>query len=64
MLRIGQQEILLSRYANSEINTLIFTLTSEEFDRIQPGDAVFVQYGPTAARERWEFGPVNKTLLR
>jgi len=67
VLRIGAQDILLSRYATSEINTLIFTLTNEEFERIKPGDLAFVQYGqsaPRELRERWEFGSFNKSSLR
>lgn len=65
MLRIGAQQFMLSRYSeNGDTHTLIFTLTLDEFAKTSSGDLLTVQYGndPNPA-ERWDFGPLDKSLL-
>jgi hypothetical protein len=64
VLRIGSQDFSLSRYPNTgETNTLIFSVTAEEFARISQGDSVRVQYGNGPSYNAWNFGKVDKTML-
>ena len=61
VLRIGTQEFTNSRSPeDGSLNTLIFTLTSDEFARLAPGDRVTVQYGDEPG---WDFGTLDKRLL-
>jgi hypothetical protein len=61
----------LSRHPDGSLNTVIFTLTREEFDRTKDGDLVTVQHGGctedlTQLRPYWDlwiFGPLDKSLL-
>ena len=60
-----------SRHPDGSLNTIIFLLTREEFDRTRDGDPVTVQYGGcnrdlTDMRPYWDlwiFGPLDKSLL-
>jgi len=64
VLRIGSQDFSLSRYPKTgETNTVIFSLTSEEFARVSQGDTVRVQYGNGPSYNAWNFGKVDKTML-
>ena len=61
VLRIGSQRFTKSRPPeDGSLNTLIFTLTSDQFARTTPGDRVAVQYGDEPG---WDFGPLDKRLL-
>jgi hypothetical protein len=61
VLRIGTQKFTKSRSPeDGSLNTLIFTLTSEEFARTAPGDRIWVQYGNGPG---WDFGTLDKRLL-
>jgi hypothetical protein len=62
VLKIGNQEFNISRYPDTgETNTLIFTLTVEQFASTNDGDPIRVQYGPgEPVGVRWSFGPLNK----
>jgi hypothetical protein len=65
-LRIGERLFTRSRYAGSDLHTLVFTLTPEELDALDDGAAVSVQYGsdtPPPASS-WSFGPLQKVRLR
>jgi hypothetical protein len=61
----------LSRHPADSLNTIIFSLTREEFDRTRDGDPVTVEYGGcnreiTEMRPYWDlwvFGPLDKSLL-
>ena len=65
VLHIGALEVDLSRYAtDGDTRTVIFTLTSEQFAQIRTGDHVTVLYGTGADGRGWNFGPVDKNLLR
>lgn len=65
VLRIGSQEFDLSRYAtDGDTRTVIFTLTSQEFARIANGDAVTVHYGAGAEGRGWNFGAIDKNMVR
>jgi hypothetical protein len=61
VLKIGREEVTLSRYPeDGSTNTLIFTLTAAEFDHLQSGDEVTVQYGRYDAVDRWYYGKLDK----
>lgn len=59
VLSVGDQQLNLSKYEGPGTNTLVFTIRRAEYDQLQPGASVRVQYGGNAF-ERWEFGPLNK----
>jgi len=64
VLRIGSQDFSLSRYpATGETNTIVFTLTAEEFARLSQGDPMHVQYGNGPSYKAWNFGRVDKSML-
>jgi len=64
VLRIGSQEFNLSRYpASGETNTVVFTLTADEWSQVSQGDPVAVQYGAGTNYNAWNFGKVDKTML-
>ncbi len=65
VLRIDSKEFMLSRYPESgDTQTLIFTLTPEEFAQTATGDLVTVQYGRGGeSNEQWNFGTLDKGLL-
>jgi hypothetical protein len=64
VLRIGSQEINLSRYPTTgETGTVVFMLTAEEWARVSQSDPVSVQYGMGTNYNGWNFGKVDKTLL-
>ncbi len=63
VLRIGTKEFTKSRSPDDgNLNTLIFTLTTQEFDQVATGDEVTVQYGRDGSSERWDFGKLDKRL--
>ncbi|MGH7378462.1 MAG: hypothetical protein ACREKK_13735, partial [Candidatus Methylomirabilales bacterium] len=57
--------------AGGRMNTLIFTITTEEFARTRTGDPVAVEHGGCERSpddmvpywDLWEFGPLDKGLL-
>jgi hypothetical protein len=64
VLRIGGNEFTRSRHPeNGSLNTLIFTLTSDEFGQTATGDPVRVQYGRGEVADRWDFGTLDKSQL-
>jgi hypothetical protein len=64
LLRVGQQQIDLSRYPDSgNEHTLIFTLTPEQYASIASGDHVALQYGSEGLGEHWDFGQLDKSML-
>lgn len=74
VLRIGTKEFLRSRSpADGSLNTLIFIVSTEDFDALADGEPLVVKYGRskdgTDAPERdhgprWNFGRLNKALRR
>lgn len=65
ILRIGDQEFGLSRYPQSgDTTTVIFTLTAQEFEQLPDSASLTVQYGSGPNRPNWNFGRLNKGLLR
>lgn len=65
VLRIGERDFFLSRYPNNgDTHSLIFTLTPEEFAATRDGDTVVVQYGLGDQPDRWDFGVLDKSLIR
>jgi len=65
VLRIGSQEFSVSRYrTDGDTRTVIFTLTAQEFAAIATGDGISVHYGAGAEGKGWNFGPVDKKMLK
>jgi hypothetical protein len=63
VLKIGDTEFGLSRYPqDGSINTLVFTLTTEQFAALRNGDPVVVQYGSGDGAQQWKFGKLNKLI--
>ncbi|GAC1352042.1 MAG: hypothetical protein NVS3B20_25150 [Polyangiales bacterium] len=61
VLRVGAREFALSRYPeDGNTQTLIFTLTTDEFASVHEGDPVVVRYGDNPEFVR--FGPITKAL--
>jgi hypothetical protein len=64
VLRIGSQDFSLSKYPTTgETNSVVFTLTAEEFARLTQGDQMNVQYGIGPTYRGWNFGRVDKNML-
>lgn len=68
IMRIGARDFSLSRPpADGRLNTLIFFLTPSEWESVKTGERVFVYYGSDDAKNpatRWDFGNLNKSLLK
>src|SRR5262249_34983649 len=65
VLRVGNQEFTNSRYPSSgETTTVTFTLTAADFALVSQGDPVVVQYGSGAGAAAWNFGHVDKNMLK
>ena len=65
ILRIGNTEFSASRYnASGETTSLIFSLTPAEFAGIAQGETMLVQYGSGTGAMAWNFGHVDKNLLK
>jgi hypothetical protein len=63
VLQIGALQFFLSAYPNGDLNTVVFTLTEDEFAAVSDGDPVIVQYGIAPSDEVWRFGNLDKTIL-
>ncbi len=64
VLVIGDREFSVSGYAETgDTNTIIFTLTAEEFAQLAAGDPVSVQYGSGVRSNAWNFGRLDKNML-
>jgi hypothetical protein len=62
VLRIGDQEFTISRYADDgSLNTLIFTLTADDFANARTGEKVVFQYGSGEGRNQRDFGALDKS---
>jgi len=65
VLVIGNREFSVSQYASTgDTNTIIFTVTAEEFERLSTGDRVSVQYGSGVRSNAWNLGRLDKSALR
>ena len=65
ILRIGNREFANSRYNSSgETSAVIFTLTAAEFAALSQNDDVVVQYGSGTGTAAWNFGRMNKNMLK
>ncbi len=64
VLRIGSRAFTRSRHpADGSLNRLIFVLRYDEFARLQPGEAVAVEYGRNGTGPRRNFGQLTRSLL-
>jgi hypothetical protein len=65
VLRIGSQEFRLSSYPpGGDTRSLVFTLTLAEFARTNTGDPVTLYYGQAGAGQVWQFGRLDKGVIR
>ena len=64
MLRIGAGVRRESLSRHGDTRTVIFTLTPQEFAGIATGDGISVHYGAGADGKGWNFGPVDKKMLK
>ena len=65
VIKVGSEEASLSRYGeDGSTNRVIFTLTSEQWSRINTGDTVVVQYGSGNGADSRNFGRIDKNMLR
>src|SRR5262249_51728282 len=65
VLKIGYLEFTDSRYpVSGETTTVKFTLTAAEFALISQGDPVVVQYGSQMGAAAWNFGHIDKNILK
>lgn len=64
LLQVGGRSFAVSGRPRGELNSLVFTLTDDEFAGLGSGDALIVQYGSDPADELWYCGDFNKKLLR
>ena len=65
ILRIGNSEFSTSSYpVTGETTTVTFTLTADEFANVSQGDLVTVQYGSGVGAQAWNFGHIDKNMLK
>lgn len=65
VLKIGKQQFTRSRSPDDgTLNTLFFLLPAQAFARAVDGDPVTIQYGLGDTGRRWDFGKLNKRLLK
>jgi len=63
-LQIGNQQFGISRFSDDgSTNQVVFTLTQDQFNSLQQGDSISVQYGSSGLGHTWNFGHVDKTML-
>jgi hypothetical protein len=48
-MHVGTRSFTISRHPGGDLRTLVFTLTVQEFDALEDGAEVWVQYGDDAA---------------
>jgi hypothetical protein len=65
VLQIGSAEFTISRYpVTGETTMVTFTLTADEFATVSQGDPVVVQYGSGQGAGAWNFGHLDKNMLK
>jgi hypothetical protein len=65
VLQIGSAEFTISRYpVTGETTMVTFALTADEFATVSQGDPVVVQYGSGQGAEGWNFGHLDKNMLK
>ena len=65
VLQIGSAEFTNSRYpVTGETTTVTFTLTPDEFATVSQGDPIVVQYGSGHGAAAWNFGHLDKNMLK
>ena len=67
LLQVGMSTFFLSHSpADGSLSTIFFVLTPAQFAATKKGDSVIAYFStstPTAA-DAWDFGPLDKTLLK
>ena len=59
LLQIGKRTFNLMEYKDGSLNTVIFTLTTDEFDTLRNESAIYVRYEPDS-QGHWDFGYLEK----
>lgn len=59
VLQIGKQTFNIMEYKDGSLNTIIFTLTADEFDSLRNESAIYVRYEPDS-QGHWDFGYLEK----
>lgn len=62
-MRVAEATFALSRYKSDELNTLVFTMTDQEFSAIAPGSPVTVEYDERSPSAIWDCGVLDKGIL-
>ncbi len=64
ILQVGPQIVSTSRSPdNGDTYTLIFVLTTRQFDQASTGDPVSVGWGSDGSSDRRDFGTLDKSIL-
>ena len=64
VLQVGAQVFSTSRSPDSgDTHTLIFVLTTAQFDQVSTGDPVSVGWGSDGSSDRRDFGTLDKSIL-
>jgi hypothetical protein len=65
VLQIGSQQFDISRLGDDgSTNLVTFTLTTDQFASLQQGDPITVQYGDGGNGNTWNFGRIDKIMLK
>ena len=67
VLFIGERIFTRYDFKNGDLHTLLYTLTSQEFERLPATAPVSIQYGFDALPESgdfWDFGILDKSMLQ
>lgn len=59
VLQIGKRTFDLMEYKDGSLNTVIFTLTTDEFDALRNESAIYVRYEPDT-QGHWDYGYLEK----
>ena len=59
VLQVGKRAFNLMEYKDGSLNTVIFTLTAEEFDTLRNESPIYVRYEPDS-QGHWDLGYLEK----
>lgn len=63
LLRIGSQEFKRSRYGTSNLKSLVFYLSADEFAQLSNNEGVSIQNGRHNPSKIWNLGRLDKSIL-
>ncbi len=68
-LYVGKQRFSFDRYGDTHAHVMVFSLSTEEFEKTKNGDEVTVTYGGASPnkdegpRPNWKFGKLDKSKI-